>query len=109
MYASHGVAAIAYPTIPLVATHIRAPGPLEPLGEMLTLNGVAIEEGKAIARNLFIAPRLGVPALNVPAGMSNGLPVGLQLDALPGHDSELLGLGIAVERVLGRIRAPLMQ
>ena len=109
VYASHGVAAIAYPTIPLVATHIRAPGPLEPLGEMLTLNGVAIEEGKAIARNLFIAPRLGVPALNVPAGMSNGLPVGLQLDALPGHDSELLGLGIAVERVLGRIRAPLMQ
>jgi len=30
----------------------------------------------------------------------------LQLDAPPGHDSELLGLGIAVERVLGRIPAP---
>jgi len=109
VYASHGVSAIAYPTLPLVATPIRARGPLEPLGEMLTLNGVATEEGKAIARNLFIAPRLGGPALNVPAGMSNGLPVGLQLDSLPGRDSELLGLGIAVERVLGRIRAPMMQ
>jgi len=106
LYTSHGVAAIAYPTVPLVATPIRAQGPLEPLGEMLTLNGVAIAEGLAIARNLFMAPRLGVAALNVPAGMFNGLPVGLQLDAPPGHDSELLGLGIAVERVLGRIPAP---
>jgi Asp-tRNA(Asn)/Glu-tRNA(Gln) amidotransferase A subunit family amidase len=53
-----------------------------------------------------IRPRLGAPALNIPAGLSNGLPVGLQLDALPGHDSELLGLGIAVERVVGRIPAP---
>ena len=106
VYTSHGVAAIAYPTLPLVATPIRAEGPLEPVGETLTINGVTIAEGLAIARNLFIAPRLGVAALNVPAGMSNGLPVGLQLDALPGHDSELLGLGIAVERVLGRIPAP---
>ena len=106
LYASHGVAAIAYPTIPVVATPIRAEGPLEPLGDTLTINGVKIEEGLAIARNLFMAPRIGAAALNVPAGMSNGLPVGLQLDALPGHDSELLGLGIAVERVLGRIPAP---
>jgi len=106
LYASHGVAAIAYPTIPLVATPIRARGPMEPVGELLTINGVTIAEGLVIARNLFIAPRLGAPALNIPAGLSNGLPVGLQLDALPGHDSELLGLGIAVERVFGRIPAP---
>jgi mandelamide amidase len=106
LYASHGVAAIAYPTIPVVATPIRARGPLEPLGETLTINGVTIEEGLAIARNLFMAPRIGAAALNIPAGLSNGLPVGLQLDALPGHDSELLGLGIAVEKVLGRIPAP---
>ncbi len=100
--------AIVYPTLPLVATPIRAQGPTEPLGEMLTLNGVEIAEGLAIARNLFIAPRLGVPALNIPAGLSDGSPIGLQLDALPGYDSELLGLGIAVERVLGRIPAPTM-
>ena len=106
LYASRGLTAIAYPTLPLVAPAIRARGPLEPLGEMLTINGVAIEEGKAIARNVFIAPRLGAAALTIPAGLTNGLPVGLQLDALPGHDSELLGLGIAVERILGRIPAP---
>ena len=109
VYTSHRVTAIVYPTLPLVATAIRAQGPTEPLGERLTLNGVEISEGLAIARNLFIAPRLGVPALNIPAGLSDGLPVGLQLDALPGHDSELLGLGVAVERVIGRIPAPTMR
>jgi indoleacetamide hydrolase len=66
----------------------------------------ALCEPLAIARNLFMAPRIGAAALNIPAGMSNGWPVGLQLDALPGHDSELLGVGIAVERVLGRIPVP---
>jgi len=35
-----------------------------------------------------------------------GLPVGLEFDALPGNDSELLGLGIAIENVVGRIQAP---
>jgi len=109
VFASRGVSAIAFPTIPLVAPAIRADGPLEPLGETLTLNGVRIEEGKVIARNLFIAPRIGAAALSVPAGMSNGMPVGLELDALPGHDSELLGLGIAVEKILARIPAPPVQ
>jgi mandelamide amidase len=106
LYARHRVSAIAYPTIPIIAPRIRAEGPLEPLGETITLNGIALEQGKAIARNIFMAPRLGVAALNIPAGLSNGLPVGLQFDALPGRDSELLGLGIAVEKVLGRLPAP---
>ena len=106
VYAAHRVSAIAYPTVPLVATPIRAGGPQEPLGAMLTLNGIAIEEGKAIARNIFMAPRFGAAAVTIPAGLSNGLPVGIQLDTLAGSDSELLGLGIAVERVLGRIPGP---
>jgi mandelamide amidase len=43
----------------------------------------------------------------LPAGLSQqGLPVGLELDGLAGHDSELLGLGIAVERVLGPLPPP---
>ena len=96
-----------YPTIPIVARPIRAAGPQEPLGETLTINGVTIEEGKAIARNVFMAPRLGIAALTIPAGMSDGLPVGIQLDAPAGNDTELLGLGIPVEKVLGRLPAPI--
>ena len=57
-------------------------------------------------QNVFMAPRLGAAALSIPVGLSEGLPVGLEFDALPGNDSELLGLGIAIENVVGRIQAP---
>jgi indoleacetamide hydrolase len=106
VYRAHGVSAIAFPTIPIVAMPIRQGGPKEPFGEIITLNGRQAEEGKVLMRNLFIAPRLGAAALSVPVGLARGLPVGLELDALPGHDSELLGLGTAVQKVVGRIPPP---
>jgi indoleacetamide hydrolase len=106
VYRSHNVQAIAFPTVPIVATPIRAGGPKEPLGEVMTIKGKPIEEGRVVPQNIFMAPRLGAAALNIPVGLSQGLPVGLELDALPGNDSELLGLGIAVQAVIGRIPAP---
>jgi mandelamide amidase len=109
VHRAHGVAAIAFPTAPMVAMPIRKGGPKEPFGETIALNGQQVEEGKVLMRNLFIAPRLGAAALSVPVGLTRGLPVGLEFDALPGHDSELLGLGIAVQRVVGRIPPPKFQ
>jgi mandelamide amidase len=109
VHRAHGVAAIAFPTVPMVAMPIRQAGPKEPFGETIALNGQQVEEGKVLMRNLFIAPRLGAAALSVPVGVTRGLPVGLEFDALPGHDSELLGLGIAVQRVVGRIPPPKFQ
>ena len=106
IYRAHNVRAIAFPTVPIVATPLRAGGPKEPLGELMTIKGKPIEEGRAAVQNVFIAPRIGAPALSIPVGLSQGLPVGLELDALPGNDSELLGLGIAVQAVIGRIPAP---
>ena len=106
VYRSHNVRAIAFPTVPIVATPIRAGGPKEPLGELMTIQGKSIEEGRAAVQNVFMAPRFGAPALNIPVGLSAGLPVGLELDALPGNDSDLLGIGIAVEAVVGRIPPP---
>jgi Asp-tRNA(Asn)/Glu-tRNA(Gln) amidotransferase A subunit family amidase len=45
----------------------------------------------------------------MPAGLTtNGLPVGLELDGLPGNDEALLGLGLSVEATLGRLPAPAM-
>jgi aspartyl-tRNA(Asn)/glutamyl-tRNA(Gln) amidotransferase subunit A len=43
---------------------------------------------------------VGVPAISIPAGMSNGLPVGLQLMAPQKHDRELLGIARATEGVI---------
>lgn len=42
----------------------------------------------------------GVPAISIPAGMSDGLPVGLQLMAPQKHDRELLGVARATEGVI---------
>jgi mandelamide amidase len=106
VYRAHNVSAIAFPTIPIVAMPIRQGGPKEPFGEIITLNGRQAEEGKVLMRNVFIAPRLGAAALSLPVGLTRGLPVGLELNALPGHDSELLGLGMAIEKVIGRIPPP---
>jgi indoleacetamide hydrolase len=106
VYRSHGVLAIAFPTVPIVAPRVLPDGPKEPLGDLVTIKGTQIEEGRLVAQNLFMAPRLGAPALSIPAGLSQGLPVGIELDALPGNDSRLLGLGVAVEAAIGRIPPP---
>jgi mandelamide amidase len=45
--------------------------------------------------------------LVLPAGMTaNGLPVGLEFDAMTGSDRSLLALGLSLEKVLGPIPAP---
>jgi Asp-tRNA(Asn)/Glu-tRNA(Gln) amidotransferase A subunit family amidase len=37
---------------------------------------------------------------------SDGLPVGLEFDMLPGQDRELLSLGLSVEQAFGPVEAP---
>ena len=50
----------------------------------------------------------GIPGLTIPAGLgpTTGLPVGISLDGPSGSDGRLLGLGMAIERVLGRTPPP---
>lgn len=43
---------------------------------------------------------VGVPAISIPAGTTNGLPVGLQLIAPQTHDRDLLAVAKAAEEVL---------
>jgi aspartyl-tRNA(Asn)/glutamyl-tRNA(Gln) amidotransferase subunit A len=43
---------------------------------------------------------VGVPAISIPAGTTNGLPVGLQLIAPQRHDRDLLSIAKAAEKVL---------
>jgi mandelamide amidase len=66
-----------------------------------------VDRVSAIARSTFFAPCCAHPGLVLPAGLSaNGLPIGIEFDALPGTDRRLLGLGLALERLLGPIPAP---
>jgi aspartyl-tRNA(Asn)/glutamyl-tRNA(Gln) amidotransferase subunit A len=82
VFADAGLDAIAHPTIPQPPAVLAADG---------SGPGPCIALAKAW-------PLCGFPALSVPVGLDRrGLPVGLQLAALPEHEAALVGLGIALD------------
>jgi Asp-tRNA(Asn)/Glu-tRNA(Gln) amidotransferase A subunit family amidase len=96
VFDQHGIAAIAYPTVPLLAP---------PLGDDVTtlLNGAEVPVFATSIRNASPATLVGAPAISLPAGTSpGGLPVGFSLEALPGADVDLLRLAALVEVALAR-------
>ncbi|AOW15492.1 indole acetimide hydrolase [Hydrogenophaga crassostreae] len=86
--------ALVFPTVPQVAPSAG------PQSSALEVFGLFIQ-------NTDPGSNAGLPGLQLPMGMgaSSGLPVGLEMDGLPGSDKRLLSLGMAVELVLGRIPA----
>ena len=78
LFAEHRLDALAHPTVPEPPAVLPGPGP-------------SIALAKAW-------PVLGWPALSVPVGRDErGLPVGLQLAALPEQEGALVGHGIALD------------
>ncbi|MDB5899320.1 MAG: hypothetical protein JWP41_2922, partial [Ramlibacter sp.] len=105
VFRSTGVVALAYPTVPIVAPLILEDG--DRPEATIELNGRQVTRRLQLIRNTRQAGGLGMPGLALPAGLSaQGLPVGLELDGLPGSDATLLGVGMALERVLGPLPAP---
>jgi len=99
-----GLTAVVFPTVPAVALPVKAHGGGP--AEWIEINGRCVDAVQLI-RNTRVTCALGAPGLSLPAGLTRrGLPVGLELDAAPGHDSELLALAMAVEQVLPRLPAP---
>ena len=78
-----GLSAVAHPTIP------EPPAPVDV--QRPGAGGPSISPGKAWSV-------IGFPSLSVPVGVDDrGLPVGLCLSALPEHEQELVGLGVALD------------
>jgi indoleacetamide hydrolase len=99
-YAQHRIVALAFPPILI-------PPPL--IGEKgkFKIDGKEISFGHAMTRNTALGTCADLASLVLPAGMtSNGLPVGLEFDAVTGHDRALLSLGLSLERALGSITSP---
>ncbi|MGH3661528.1 MAG: amidase, partial [Micromonosporaceae bacterium] len=76
---------IATPTVPVVA-------PAKQSGDM-------IEATRAVSRNTYAWSLADVPAMSVPCGFVEGLPVGLQLTAAPWQEATVIRAGDAYQQV----------
>jgi mandelamide amidase len=103
-FADNALDAMMFPTTILPATVIDAVNG----SSTVSINGgPPVDEFGTYIRNTDPGSNAGIPGLSLPAGMtSGGLPVGLELDGPVGSDARLLGIGMAIEAVLGVLKAP---
>lgn len=105
LFQQHRLAAVIFPTVPILAPPIRPHG--DRLDDTVLLAGEAAPAGLVSIRHTLTACALGAPGLSIPAGLSaEGLPVGLEIDGLPGSDDPILGLGRRIEQLWGTVPAP---
>lgn len=88
-FQSENIDALIFPTSPVVAPLANAD--VNSHDMFLTL-----------IRNTEPGSVAGLPGLSIPAGMGKltGLPVGLEIDGLPGTDEKILAIGKALEDIL---------
>lgn len=94
--ALEGLDALVYPTVPL---------PPPPLGDddLTELNGASVPVFLTSIRNTAPGSTAGMPSISLPAGLgAGGLPIGISLESVPGHDVALLAVAQRVEEVLNR-------
>lgn len=99
-YAAHRIEALVFPPV-------LAPAP--PLGDNpeVRIGDIEVPLRVVVGRNTALGNCAGLSSLVLPAGFtSSRLPAALELDALPGTDRRLLGLGLALERALGFHASP---
>jgi mandelamide amidase len=99
-FEAENIAALAFPPAMIPAHKIEEDGGT-------TARGEQIPNTTTMGRNVSLSSFASLASLVLPAGLTtSGLPVGLEFDALPGSDRQLLGLGVALQRALGPVEAP---
>jgi mandelamide amidase len=98
-FADNRVDAMLLPATMVAATPIGA-------DETVRIEGVDVDFMAAMGRNIAPASTAGLPGLVLPAGLADGLPVAIELDGPAGSDRQLLGIGLAIEALLGRFTPP---
>jgi indoleacetamide hydrolase len=99
-FANNKIAAIAFAMTPL---------PAAPIGddETTKLNGQDVPTFPTFIRNADPGSNAGIPGIAIPIARTQaGLPIGLGLDAPAGSDRKLLSIGLALEKLFGRLQAP---
>lgn len=89
-----GVDAIIFPTASIEAQ------PIATSSLSININGVSVPTLQVYERNIAATSVWGAPGLSIPLeSTTTGLPIGLELDGLPGEDLDLLAIGMAVEDI----------
>ena len=101
-FAEQDIAALAFPPTMIPAHMIGEDGSVVSHGQVLP-------NTTTMGRNVSLSSCASLASIVLPAGLTPaGLPVGLEFDALPGTDRQLLALGVLLQRALGPIRAPIV-
>jgi Asp-tRNA(Asn)/Glu-tRNA(Gln) amidotransferase A subunit family amidase len=99
-FIDHDLTAIAFPPI------LTQPPKIGENGDVI-IGGQTVERMVTIARNISLGSCASLASLILPAGTTcDGLPIGLEFDALPGDDRRLLAVGLSLEQALGAMAAP---
>ncbi len=98
-FAHHQVDAMLLPATMVAATLIGADA-------MVRVGDMDVAFSTVMGRNIAPGSTIGLPGLVLPAGLADGLPVGIELDGPAGSDRKLLGIGLAIEAMLGALRPP---
>lgn len=93
-----GLDAVLLPTSTVLAPPIAA--------EEIAVRGERRGVRPALLATVAPFSQLDCPAISVPAGLREGLPVGLQLIGRPGSEPLLLRIAAAVEATVGPLRPP---
>ena len=103
-FAKTKVDALLFPTV-----IVQAPT-IDPASGSSTISidgGAPVDTFSTIIRNMSPGSCVGMPGLTLPAGLSaSGLPVGISIEGPIGSDKRILGIGMAIERLLGTLPAP---
>jgi mandelamide amidase len=95
----NGLTALVFPTTPIEAPLVEAGGDL--VDARIAVGGKDFSQNAMLIRNTMIGSYLGAPGISLPMGVTtSGLPVGIELDGIWNHDSELLALALTVESIL---------
>lgn len=94
-FAAQKLDALVFPTVPRTALPADA-------------QASSLENFLLLIQNTDPGSNAGVPGIQLPMGLgaTTRLPVGLELDGPAQSDRRLLGIGMAIEDLLGRLPAP---
>jgi len=99
-FETKGIVALAFPPIMIAAPRVGEDAEVD-------INGKKTPLYVAMSRNISLGSCASMASLVLPAGMtSDGLPVGMEFDALMGNDRQLLSLGLSFEKALGYLPGP---